>query len=146
MYFFIVHLLIGVHAADTPPTCQSKLLSLLFDELSSGFITTASNGTCREKSSCAFDVCGYPSHRSWNGILCEKGKVTQIHYYNTIEGEFHLKFIPPTVELLSIMFCAQMNPIETQLLPRELRDFNMGINHISGTIALQYLQQKLRLL
>ena len=79
----------------------------------------------------------------WQGILCQDGRIVKVFYSGVAYGQFALDTLPPTVNYVMIVQCAQKYKVETRSLPREAKCVWLHKNHLYGSINLTTLPSKL---
>ena len=81
---------------------------------------------------------------NWTGVKCVNGMIKKIIYSERDFANFQIQYVPPGVEILSIMRCKQSYEVRTRCLPAQARFISLEYNRIYGSIDLRYLPPLLK--
>ena len=113
---------------------QDILMKRFFSAAKVQFVETISHGNINT------EVCG---EAPWERIVCVGWAVDGVWISDIDPGKLLLPFVPSLVKTLGISNCNQKYPVDTRLLPREVRYVEMRNNKIYGSLNLATLPQNL---
>ena len=79
----------------------------------------------------------------WHGIVCSSGTVSKIRIRKWDLGPLQISYLPNSAQYVGIESCSQEHPLDTRLLPLELRALYLQDNLIYGTLDFPSLPSRL---